>query len=137
MRIGIDLDGTKTEGIVMDAERNIVHHLRCSTPQELGYEAALNSAARIDHPARGSGWHTLQYWHWRPGSLSPDTACIRNSNTICINGQPFQADLQTRLNREISIANDASCFGLSETIEGDQHIAGEWGHNPLGNEGRP
>ena len=84
-----------------------------------------------------------------------------------MNGKPVKEDLQQLLEREIHIANDANCFALSEAIDGAargaglvfgiilgtgtgggividgkivngaQSIAGEWGHNPLGNEQRP
>ncbi|MCL4169208.1 UNVERIFIED_CONTAM: hypothetical protein GTU68_020658, partial [Idotea baltica] len=96
-----------------------------------------------------------------PGSISPTTGLLRNSNSTCLNNQPFKQDLEKNLNREIRIANDANCFSLSEAtdgsaknadivfgvivgtgcgagivinkkiIDGPNAITGEWGHNPL------
>ena len=167
MRIGIDLGGTKTEGIVMDFEGIIAHRLRLPTPQDQGYDAVLDNIAELVFQLETKAGTRCKIGIGTPGSLSPVTACMRNSNTTCMNGKPVLVDLQNRLNREIRIANDANCFALSEAIdgagkgaavvfgviigtgtgggivvngkliEGAQHIAGEWGHNPLGNEGRP
>ena len=96
-----------------------------------------------------------------PGSLSPKTGLLRGSNTVVLNGQPVKQALETRLKREVRIANDANCFALSEAVDGAgkgaaivfgvilgtgvgggvvingkslnglHAIAGEWGHNPL------
>lgn len=96
-----------------------------------------------------------------PGSLSPATGRLRNSNTVVMNGQPFVADIQSRLDREVRIANDANCLTLSEASDGAaagcgvvfgvilgtgcgggvvvdgrlragaNGVGGEWGHNPL------
>ena len=96
-----------------------------------------------------------------PGSLSPATALLRNSNTTCMNGKSFKKDLEQSLGNEIRISNDANCFALSEAtdgagrdsdvifgvivgtgvgggivvnkkvLSGTNRIAGEWGHNPL------
>ena len=167
MRIGIDLGGTKTEAIVINTEGVITHRLRRPTPQQQGYDAILRNIIELITQLEAQCATQCTIGIGTPGSLSPDTACMRNSNTICMNGKPLLADLQDRLNREIRIANDANCFALSEAIdgagqdaavvfgviigtgtgggivvngkliEGAQHIAGEWGHNPLGDEGRP
>jgi len=167
MRIGIDLGGTKTEGIVMDGKGDIVHSLRHPTPQQAGYEAILNNIVDLVAELEREVSTICTVGIGTPGSLSPNNGYMRNSNTTCMNGKPVLDDLQNRLNREIRIANDANCFTLSEAIdgagsgasvvfgviigtgtgggivvngkliEGAQHIAGEWGHNPLGDEGRP
>jgi predicted NBD/HSP70 family sugar kinase len=96
-----------------------------------------------------------------PGALSLATGLVKNSNSTCLNGKPFKADLEARLGREVRMANDANCFALSEAVDGagggarvvfgvilgtgvgggivvdgalltgPNAIAGEWGHNPL------
>jgi fructokinase len=167
LRIGIDLGGTKTEGIVMDADGNILQRERRPTPQADGYHAilinihalVLELEQRVGTPCRvGLG---------TPGAISTKTGLLKNSNTVCLNGQPIKQDLERLLAREIRIANDANCFALSEALdgaahgeavvfgviigtgvgggivvsgrllEGAQHIAGEWGHNVLEADGPP
>jgi len=166
MRIGLDLGGTKTEGIVMDNNGDILHRLRRPTPQTAGYEAILNTITALVSELEQQAGTPCTVGIGTPGSLSPESGRMRNSNTTCMNGQPVLDDLQNRLNRELRMANDANCFALSEAIDGAgkgapvvfgviigtgtgggivvngkliagvQGIAGEWGHNPLGNEGR-
>jgi len=166
MRIGIDLGGTKTEAILMNDTGEILQRLRNPTPQADGYVAILDNIAALVAELEAHAGNPCRIGIGTPGSLSPHNGLLRNSNTVCMNGKPLLADLQALLKREILIANDANCFTLSETvdgaasgagtvfgviigtgtgggmvvngklIEGAQHIAGEWGHNPLGSEGR-
>jgi fructokinase len=96
-----------------------------------------------------------------PGALSRVTGRLKNSNSVVLNGQPLQQDLEDLLQRKVKISNDANCFALSEAVDGaavgaevvfgvilgtgvgagivihgevltgPNAIAGEWGHNPL------
>lgn len=167
MRIGIDLGGTKTEGILMDSQGRILERERRVTPQSDGYRAVLANIANLVKTLENRSVEQCSVGIATPGSLSPATGRMRNSNTVCMNGQPVLEDLQNLMQREIRIANDADCFALSEATDGAasgagvvfgiiigtgtgggivvdgrplsglQNIAGEWGHNPLGNEQRP
>lgn len=166
MRIGIDLGGTKTEGILMDSRGKILERVRRPTPQSEGYRAILDTIYALVVELEANSGEPCSVGIATPGSLSPASGRLRNSNTVCMNGQPALDDLQSLLNREIRMANDANCFALSEAIDGAaagastvfgviigtgtgggivingkplkgvQNIAGEWGHNPLGNEQR-
>ena len=49
-----------------------------------------------------------------PGTLDPLNGLLKNSNTLCLNGKPFNSDLQNVLGIPISMANDANCFALAE-----------------------
>jgi fructokinase len=160
IRIGIDLGGSKTEVIALDERRSELLRRRESTPAG-DYEATVALIARlvreseIEVGKRGSvGLAT-------PGSLSPASRRLRNSNSISLNGRPLKEDVERVLGREIRIANDANCFAVSEAldgaarraavvfgvilgtgvgggivingrvVEGANSIAGEWGHNAL------
>ena len=159
--MGIDLGGTKTEGVVMDdAGRELLRERRM-TPAADGYYAILaNVVALTADLERGVG-APCRVGIGTPGALSARTGRLKNSNTICLNGQPIRDDLQRLLNRPVRIANDANCFALSEArdgagcgadvvfgvilgtgvgggivvrgelLQGAQRIAGEWGHNVL------
>jgi fructokinase len=162
IRIGIDLGGTKIEAVALSENGNQLWRERVATPKQSAteiYDAISDlvkrceSALALTSPAKvGIG---------TPGSLSPKTGLLRGSNTVVLNGQPILQALQTRLNREIRIANDANCFAVSEAVDGAgkgaaivfgvilgtgagggvvingralnglHAIAGEWGHNPL------
>jgi fructokinase len=161
LRIGIDLGGSKTEGIVMHGNGEILARERRATPAEQGYAAILDGILALIVELENSVGRTCRIGIGTPGAVSTVSGTIKNSNTTCLNGKPLHKDLQLRLNRPIRIANDANCFALSEAIDGAardypsvfgvimgtgvgggivinrqlhlgaQHIAGEWGHNVL------
>jgi fructokinase len=164
MRIGIDLGGTKVEGIALSETGEELFRHRIATPQG-DYQATLQSIqsliAEIETRCAGDSSEQASIGICTPGALSPASGLLRNSNSVCMNGKPVLDDLQTLLNREIRMANDANCFALSEatdgvakdaavvfgviigtgtgagividkkTLIGPNAIAGEWGHNPL------
>ena len=158
--IGIDLGGTKIEGIALSDAGNELFRHRISTPQG-DYQGTLQSIADLINKIEAAVDDKGSIGICTPGALSPATGLMRNSNSVCMNGKPVFTDLQALLQREIRIANDANCFALSEAIDGvakdvavvfgviigtgtgggvvidkkvlvgPNAIAGEWGHNPL------
>ncbi len=167
MRIGIDLGGTKTEGIVMDRAGAIVIRERRATPAAQGYDAILANVAALVRDLEARAGVPCRVGIGTPGAISTRTGLLKNSNTTCLNGKPIQPDLERLLARAIRIENDANCFALSEArdgagrghevvfgviigtgvgggivvrdrlVSGRQHIAGEWGHNVLEADGPP
>ncbi|MCK5396052.1 MAG: ROK family protein [Gammaproteobacteria bacterium] len=160
MRIGIDLGGTKIEGIALsDAGEELYRH-RIATPQG-DYDGTLKTIVELIQQIETDTGENGSIGLCTPGALSPSTGLLRNSNSVCMNGKPLLTDLQELLQREIRIANDANCFALSEAVDGiakdasvvfgviigtgtgagivvdkkvlvgTNAIAGEWGHNPL------
>jgi fructokinase len=159
MRIGIDLGGTKIEGIGLEADTLLAVRRRVATPRNYAgaIDAITDLVTEIEREAGCSGSVGVGI----PGVVSQDTGLVKNANSIWLIGRPLLADLQTRLSRPVRIANDANCFTLSEAIdgagrgfetvfgvilgtgvgggisirqrihEGPNQIAGEWGHNPL------
>jgi fructokinase len=160
LKIGIDLGGSKTEIAVFDARGSERLRLREATPAG-DYAATLRLIARMVDDAERFIGATTTVGIGTPGALSPSTGLMRNSNSVCLNQQPLQQDLQRVLGREVRIANDANCFALSETVDGaavgaasvfgviigtgvgggivingrvvdgPNAIGGEWGHNSL------
>ncbi len=165
MRIGIDLGGTKIEGVVLDNNGNELLRKRVETRQSEGYQAILNYIAQLAGHIEAEVGEQCSVGMSTPGAISAITGMMKNSNTTCLNGQPLIEDLQTLLNRPLRIANDANCFALSEALDGagkdhdvvfgvimgtgvgggvifkkqlhqgHQHIGGEWGHNILERDG--
>ena len=160
-RIGVDLGGTKTEGIVLDRHGVELFRERRATPQAEGYDAVINNIVQLVLDLEQQAGQDCSVGIGTPGSLSSVDGNLKNSNTTCLNGRPVLEDLEKRLGRVIKIQNDANCFALSEAIDGagkdynvvfgvimgtgvgggivfhkqvhdgSQHIAGEWGHNIL------
>jgi len=160
MRIGIDLGGTKIEGIALDNKGGELIRHRVSTPVG-DYSGTLNSIVTLVNYIESSINEMASIGVGTPGALSPASGLLRNSNSVCMNGQPVKQDLEKLLGREIRMSNDANCFALSEAMDGaaknvavvfgviigtgtgggivvngrvlngPNAIAGEWGHNPL------
>ena len=119
--IGVDIGGTKIEAIV--ARRSGLHHLavmerrRVATESALGYERILdNVAALVTSIAKDAGLdpRAAPIGAGMPGGVTRREGFIKNSNTVCLNGRPFRADLAERLGRKIAFDNDANCFALAE-----------------------
>jgi fructokinase len=159
LRIGIDLGGTKIEGVALEG-RDERARLRVSTPRE-DYTATLRAIVSLvddlERLAGGRGTVGVGI----PGTLSPVTGLVKNANSTWLIGRPLLTDLQSHLERHVRIANDANCFVMSEAADGaaagaevvfgvivgtgtgagiavrgrlltgPNGIAGEWGHNPL------
>ncbi|WP_336486262.1 ROK family protein [Methylobacterium nigriterrae] len=160
LRLGIDLGGTKTAGIVLDRSGAIRAESRVASPrgdypETLAAIAAL--VARLEAEAR----EPCSIGIGMPGAVSPATGLIKNANSTWLNGRSFVADLEHALARPVRVENDANCLAVSEAVDGAGagaeivwavilgtgvgsgiavrgralsgrgRIAGEWGHNPL------
>ena len=123
LRIGIDLGGTKIEGIALDGGRE-VGRLRVPTPRD-AYDATLDAIVSVvqelerqSGPSMGSGSGAATVGVGIPGAISPSTGLVKNANSVWLIGRPLADDLATRLGRHVRIANDANCFAISEAIDG-------------------
>lgn len=160
MRIGIDLGGTKIEGIALDEAGATLASYRVATPRG-EYRTILQAIADVVVRLEQTTGRRGSVGIGTPGALSPASGLLRNSNSTELNGKPVKTDLESLLGREIRIANDANCFALSEAVDGAaagaacvfgviigtgvgggvvmhgrvwdgrNAIGGEWGHNPL------
>ena len=118
---GIDLGGTKIEGVILKSveDPEVLVRLRIPTEQEYGYEHILQQISKlIDMMSAEAGAKADRIGFGTPGTLDPKTQKLKNSNTTCYNGMPLKADLEKILGVPISIANDANCFALAEAKMG-------------------
>lgn len=160
LRLGIDLGGTKIEiaALAPDGAELLRHRVPTPRGDYAGTLAAI--AALVEQAERELGQRgTLGMGI--PGAESQVTGLIKNANSTWLIGRPLRSDLQTLLQREVRLANDANCFALSEAVDGAaagcgvvfgvilgtgvgggivaqgkvlagaNSIAGEWGHNRL------
>lgn len=159
-RIGIDLGGTKIEGICLDDKLQVIQRKRVPTNQQNGYHSIVNSVVSlVDDITKNISDYTIGIC--TPGAISKKTGLIKNSNTQCLIGMPLKDDLEKSLKHSVSMDNDANCFAMAEAtmgaakgygvvfgviigtgvgggivINGKVHrgrtyIAGEWGHHTL------
>ena len=119
LQIGIDLGGTKIEGIVLDAEGKELFRKRVATEQEHGYEHILQNIKTLyDELVAEAGGQPHTLGIGTPGAVSLNTGLLKNSNTVCMLEKPVKADLERLLGRTFEIQNDANCFALAEAILG-------------------
>ena len=159
MRLGVDLGGTKTEIIALDAGGRELLRRRIATVRD--YAGTIAAIRELVVGAESQLGTTGSVGIAIPGNVSRHTGLIKNANSLWLNGKPFPRDLETALARPVRLANDANCFALSEAtdgagagqgvvfgvilgtgcgggvviggkvLEGAHGIGGEWGHNPL------
>jgi fructokinase len=160
MRIGIDLGGTKIEGLAIDERGAERQRLRIPTPRG-DYPAIVKAVASLVGDLEAAQGQKATVGVGIPGAVSPATGLVKNANSVELIGHPLDRDLGKALAREVRVANDANCLALSEATDGagagapvvfgvilgtgvgggivvnggilvGRHaIAGEWGHNPL------
>ena len=160
-RIGIDLGGTKIEGVVLDAENRIVCRQRVAIGSAKGYAHILERIAQIAETCRREAPECAAIGIGTPGAVSSRDGTMKNCNTTCLNGRRLHEDLVGRLGVPIVLENDANCFALAEAVagagrdaalvfgvilgtgvgggivyrgelwRGPQHLAGEWGHHVI------
>lgn len=121
MLLGIDLGGTKIEGIVLKSKENpeeIIRH-RINTEEEKGYSQVINNIkSLVNHIENKINYKFKRLGIGTPGTIDPETGLLKNSNSQCLNGMPIQKDLAKTLDKVILIQNDANCFALAETLLG-------------------
>ena len=161
MKIGIDLGGTKTEGILIDNSGKELSRNRIKT--EKNYDGTIQGIISIVKQFENDFGNSESVGIGMPGAVSSDSALVKNANSIWLNGKPFKKDLEKELSRNVNLENDANCFALSEAVDGagkghsvvfgviigtgtgggivvnhkvingKNNIAGEWGHVSLPN----
>jgi fructokinase len=159
MRIGIDLGGTKIEGIALD-HTDVLVRRRMAAPRG-DYDATISAVRDLVAAIQKETGRTGTIGVGIPGAISAKTGLVKNANSTWLNGKPLQHDLERALGRSVRVGNDANCFVLSEAtdgaaegaqsvfgviigtgtgggiviggrvLEGRHRVAGEWGHNPL------
>jgi fructokinase len=117
MRIGIDLGGTKIEGLALDVDGQELYRQRVATPRTT-YDAIVDAVAELVLSIERSTGRTGTVGVGIPGIPSPATGLVKNANTTALNGQRLDRDLSARLERPVRLANDANCFALSEATDG-------------------
>ena len=160
-KIGIDLGGTKIEGILLDQQNQVLERIRVPTQQENGYEAILSRIVTLIKDIQSRSDQAASIGICTPGAIEPTEGVLKNSNTVCLNGKPLKNDLESALDCSIEMENDANCFALAEAAlgaakgystvfgvimgsgvgggivfsqrihRGRLFIAGEWGHITL------
>ena len=160
-KIGIDLGGTKIEGILLDEKYNTIQRKRIETHQENGYDSIVKSIISLIKELKAKTGEETSVGICTPGFTDDNSGLIKNSNTKCLQEMPLKNDIENGLGHKIIMENDANCFALAESLlgsakgydvvfgvimgtgvgggivingtlhKGSTNIAGEWGHHTL------
>ena len=160
LRIGIDLGGTKIEGVLIDSRGEVMHRERRSAPQG-DYEATLGALCGFVDDLDACAGGSCPVGIGTPGAWVARRHVLKNCNATWLNGRALLDDLVLRLGSRVRIANDANCFALSEArdgagrgghvvfgvilgtgvgggiviggslLDGANAVGGEWGHTPM------
>jgi predicted NBD/HSP70 family sugar kinase len=115
---GIDLGGTKIEGVILESITNPtpIVRTRVDTEAAKGYDHIIGQLAKlVANMESQSGLKPTAIGIGTPGVLDPTLQVMKNCNTVVLNGKPLKKDLEKAMGLTIDLANDANCFALAET----------------------
>jgi predicted NBD/HSP70 family sugar kinase len=115
---GIDLGGTKIEGVILQPEEisKPIVRKRIDTESYKGYDHIIHQIAKlVEMMKEGSGLQPAKIGFGTPGVLDPVLQTMKNCNSTALNGMPLKKDLEEKLEVPVVLANDANCFALAET----------------------
>jgi predicted NBD/HSP70 family sugar kinase len=115
---GIDLGGTKIEGVILQPERisDPIVRTRIDTESFKGYDHIINQIVKlVEKMKEQSGLQPGKIGFGTPGVLDPILQTMKNCNSTALNGMPLKKDLEEKINVPVVLANDANCFALAET----------------------
>lgn len=118
---GIDLGGTKVEGVVLKSasEPEVLFRDRLPTEAAKGYQHVIGQISKVvDLMEKHMGYRSDNIGIASPGTLDPNTGKMKNSNSTALNQQPMLRDLEETLKMNVRMANDANCFALAEASMG-------------------
>ena len=118
MILGIDLGGTKIEGIILksDKEPIEIERLRINTEEDKGYNQIINNIKKLVYTLENKvNYKFKKIGIGTPGTLDPETQLLKNSNSQNLNNKSIKSDLENLLGKKVNIENDANCFALAET----------------------
>ena len=126
---GIDLGGTKMDGIILPStgDPQPIIRTRMGAEWSGGYTHIIRQIAGLVSKMQSeTGLTPQKIGFGTPGILDPGMLTMKNCNSTALNGQPLQRDLESALQIPVVLANDANCFALAETHWGavKQHFPG-------------
>ncbi|UAY54968.1 ROK family protein [Arachidicoccus terrestris] len=114
---GIDLGGTKIEGVILSSleDTTPIVRQRIPTEGEKGYDHIIDRIAEVlALLKKASGMAPEKIGICTPGVLDPGSQTMKNCNSTALNDRPLLADLEAKLQIPVKMANDANCFALAE-----------------------
>ncbi|MEZ8694195.1 ROK family protein [Vibrio splendidus] len=161
MLIGLDIGGTKIEGVVVTpSDSNVIHRLRVPTPKTNYFDFLSAVIGVIEELITLGDIQSIGVGCC--GSINSTTQLMQGANILYLNGKDFLGDLRQAFELPIALTNDANCLAISEfetgaakqakfsclaviigtgcgggviinggIVDGLNGLGGEIGHNPL------
>ncbi|MDP4128875.1 MAG: ROK family protein [Bacteroidota bacterium] len=114
---GIDLGGTKLEGVILRNQNDPTPLIRTRMDTEVsgGYDHVIGQIEKLVAKMESESKLTAQSIGFgTPGILDPVAQTMKNCNATVLNNRPLKKDLEARLKMPVFLANDANCFALAE-----------------------
>ncbi len=118
---GIDLGGTKVEGVILKSaeEPEILFRDRLSTERDKGYNHIVSQIQKLVGKMESfAGYRPSLIGMGTPGAIDPKLGTIKNSNSTSLIGKPLITDLEKLMGIRFLLENDANCFALAEARMG-------------------
>lgn len=114
MRVGLDIGGTKTDAVAIDADGSLAHTLRLATG--FGAESVLETAvAAVTELTRISGQSVADFASIGigiPGAVDRESGRVAHAVNLGLEGLDLGGELERRLGRAVRVENDVNAAAL-------------------------
>lgn len=114
VRVGIDIGGTKTDAVAIDATGEVVHRLRLATG--FGAESVLATAvAAVEGLAQATGVTPATFASIGigiPGAVDVASGRVEHAVNLGLSGLDLGAEVAARLGRSVRVENDVNAAAL-------------------------
>jgi predicted NBD/HSP70 family sugar kinase len=122
VRLGIDIGGTKTAALVLDAGGEVVAHV--SVPSGRGDTGTLATAVSVAEQAvaAAGGWSGIDHvGACMPGLVDPETGVARHAVNLGVHTLDLAGGIEAATGRRPSVDNDvkAAALGAHHTVRPD------------------
>ena len=120
--IGIDLGGTKIEGVIAGDDGNIIYSVRGMTESNKSREVVVDNIYtvinKLLNEGEKKGLSIAGIGIGVPGPVPPGNKLTMLPNISCLEGINLQSQIKNKFGKKVVCDNDANCFALAEAMYG-------------------